>query len=58
MANLNPSGAVIDHGEDIGRRRHASIAQKVPEVELRDPSPIVRRLIVLTGLAGILTVTS
>lgn len=36
----------------------ASVARKVPEVELRDPSPIVRRLIELTGLAGILNVTS
>jgi anti-sigma B factor antagonist len=35
----------------------ASFARKVPEVELRDPSPIVRRLIDLTGLAGILNVT-
>jgi len=35
----------------------ASFARKVPEVELRDPSPIVRRLIDLTGLAEILNVT-
>jgi anti-sigma B factor antagonist len=35
----------------------ASVAQKVPEVELRDPSPIVRRLIELTGLAQILNVS-
>ncbi len=35
----------------------ASVAQRVPEVELRDPSPIVRRLIELTGLVGILNVT-
>jgi anti-anti-sigma factor len=35
----------------------ASVARKVPEVELRDPSPIVRRLVDLTGLAEILIVT-
>ena len=35
----------------------ASVARKVPEVELRDPSPIVRRLIELTGLAEILNVS-
>ena len=35
----------------------AFVARKVPEVQLRDPSPIVRRLIDLTGLAEILDVT-
>lgn len=35
----------------------ASVARKVPEVKLRDPSPIVRRLIELTGLAEILNVS-
>jgi anti-sigma B factor antagonist len=34
----------------------ASLAQKVPEIELRDPSPIVRRLIDLSGLTAILNV--
>lgn len=34
----------------------ASVARKVPEVELRAPSLIVRRLIELTGLAEILNV--
>jgi anti-sigma B factor antagonist len=35
----------------------ASFARKVPEIELRDPSPIVRRLIDLSGLAEILNVS-
>jgi anti-anti-sigma factor len=35
----------------------ASIKRKVPEIELRNPSPIVRRLIELTGLAEILNVS-
>jgi anti-anti-sigma factor len=35
----------------------AFIARKVPDVELRDPSPIVRRLVELTGLAEILNVS-
>jgi anti-sigma B factor antagonist len=34
-----------------------SVARRVPEVELRDPSPIVRRLIELTGLGEILKVS-
>lgn len=34
----------------------ASVARKVPEIELRNPSPVVRRLIDLTGLAEILNV--
>lgn len=34
-----------------------SVAGKVPEIEIRDPSPIVRRLIDLTGLAQILNVS-
>src|SRR6202035_3789374 len=35
----------------------AFVARKVPEVELRDPSLVVRRLIDMTGLAEILDVT-
>lgn len=35
----------------------ASTVRKVREVELRNPTPIVRRLVELTGLAGILRVT-
>ena len=35
----------------------ASVAGKVAEIELRDPSPIVRRLVDLTGLTEILNVT-
>ena len=35
----------------------ASAVQKVQEVELRNPTPIVRRLVELTGLAGILRIT-
>jgi anti-sigma B factor antagonist len=35
----------------------ASAIQKVREVELRNPTPIVRRLVELTGLAGILRIT-
>ena len=34
----------------------ASITRKVTEIELRDPSPIVRRLIELTGLAEIMNI--
>jgi anti-sigma B factor antagonist len=34
----------------------AFVARKVPVIELRDPSPIVRRLVELTGLAQILNV--
>jgi anti-sigma B factor antagonist len=36
----------------------ASAVQKVQEVELRNPTPIVRRLVELTGLAGILRISS
>jgi anti-sigma B factor antagonist len=35
-----------------------SVAQRVPEVQLRDPSPIVRRLIELTGLEQTLRITA
>jgi anti-sigma B factor antagonist len=35
----------------------ASAIQKAREVELRNPTPIVRRLVELTGLAGILRIT-
>jgi anti-anti-sigma factor len=35
----------------------AFVTRKVPEVELRNPSPVVRRLIDMTGLAEILDVT-
>jgi anti-sigma B factor antagonist len=35
----------------------ASAVRKVQEVELRNPTPIVRRLIELTGLAEILRIT-
>jgi anti-sigma B factor antagonist len=35
----------------------ASAIRKVQEVELRNPTPIVRRLVELTGLAGILRIT-
>ena len=34
-----------------------SVAQRVPEVLIREPSPIVRRLIELTGLEEILRIT-
>ena len=34
-----------------------SVAQQVPDVELRAPSPIVRRLIELTGLEETLRIT-
>ena len=33
-----------------------SVAQRVPDVELRAPSPIVRRLIELTGLTEMLRI--
>lgn len=36
----------------------ASATQRVQEVQVRDPSPIVRRLIELTGLSKILRITS
>jgi anti-anti-sigma factor len=35
-----------------------SASQRVPEVQVRDPSPIVRRLIELTGLSEVLRITS
>ena len=35
-----------------------SATQRVQEVQVRDPSPIVRRLIELTGLSNILRITS
>jgi anti-sigma B factor antagonist len=35
-----------------------SATQRVPEVQVRDPSPIVRRLIELTGLSKVLRITS
>jgi anti-sigma B factor antagonist len=35
----------------------ASFARKIPEIEVRDPTPIVRRLIDLSGLAAILNVS-
>jgi anti-sigma B factor antagonist len=35
----------------------ASAVQKVQEVELRNPTPIVRRLVELTGLAGLLRIS-
>ena len=35
-----------------------SAAQRVQEVQVRDPSPIVRRLIELTGLTKVLRITS
>ena len=35
----------------------ASFARKIPEIEVRDPTPIVRRLIDLSGLAEILNVS-
>jgi anti-sigma B factor antagonist len=35
-----------------------SAAQRAQEVQVRDPSPIVRRLIELTGLSNVLRITS
>jgi anti-sigma B factor antagonist len=35
-----------------------SATQRVQEVQVRDPSPIVRRLIELTGLSNVLRITS
>jgi anti-anti-sigma factor len=35
-----------------------SATQRVQEVQVRDPSPIVRRLIELTGLTQVLRITS
>jgi anti-sigma B factor antagonist len=35
-----------------------SATQRVQEVQVRDPSPIVRRLIELTGLSKVLRITS
>ncbi len=35
-----------------------SVARRVPEVQIRDPSPIVRRLVELTGLQQILRITA
>jgi anti-sigma B factor antagonist len=35
-----------------------SAAEKVQAVHLRDPSPVVRRVIELTGLAGVLSIES
>ena len=35
-----------------------SASQRVQEVQVRDPSPIVRRLIELTGLSKVLRITS
>ncbi len=35
-----------------------SAAQRVQEVQVRDPSPIVRRLIELTGLSNVLRITA
>lgn len=35
-----------------------SATQRVQEVQVRDPSPIVRRLIELTGLTKVLRITS
>ena len=36
----------------------ASVARQVREVELRDPTPIVRRLIEMTGLDEVLRIAS
>jgi anti-anti-sigma factor len=49
--------SALEFMDSSGLALLASFARKVPEVELRDPSPIVRRLIDLTGLAEILNVT-
>jgi anti-sigma B factor antagonist len=35
-----------------------SATQRVQEVQVRDPSPVVRRLIELTGLSDVLRITS
>jgi anti-sigma B factor antagonist len=35
-----------------------SAAQRVQEVQVRDPAPVVRRLIELTGLTKVLRITS
>jgi anti-sigma B factor antagonist len=35
-----------------------SATQRVQEVQVRDPSPVVRRLIELTGLSNVLRITS
>jgi anti-sigma B factor antagonist len=47
----------LEFMDSSGLALFASVARRVPEVELRDPSPIVRRLIELTGLAEILNVS-
>lgn len=62
ILTVGPQRLVVETSElefmdSSGLALLASVARKVPEIELRDPSAIVRRLIELTGLAEILNVS-
>ena len=56
-ARLVVETSELEFMDSSGLALLASIDRKVPEIELRDPSLIVRRLIELTGLAEILNVS-
>jgi anti-sigma B factor antagonist len=47
----------LEFMDSSGLAMLALFARKVPEIELRDPSPNVRRLIDLSGLAATLNVS-
>lgn len=47
----------LDFMDSSGLALLAALARKVPQTELRNPSPIVRRLIDLSGLTAILNVS-